>query len=129
MLIDLIENGAGKFSEIEFRLNVGLEPRQKLNGTVDGSLSEKCVGDLLIRRPVGKLMRLPDPETCPVKNLQCIPMAKLESVYRGYDVNIVNTSMRMVATTASSPTGTEEILQSLTLGSDWYNANLVFTAQ
>lgn len=52
-------------------------------------------------------------------------MAQLNTTYTGYDVNVVNTSMRFIA---SSPTGEMPVLDLLAKGHEWYNQNVEFSA-
>lgn len=121
----MLEGAQGRFPEAEFRLNNGLELRTQLLGKLDKAVqSSTCVGDLLIRRPIGKLLKLPNPKECPIKNLTCISLTSEESIYSGYNVNIINTSMRMIAI---SPGGSESVSNSLTQGHDWYKLNLKYT--
>ncbi|KAI8906736.1 ATP-grasp domain-containing protein [Gorgonomyces haynaldii] len=126
LLIDLLEGGNGTFPETEFRISNGIEPRHKIRCLVNQSLENDCVGDLLIRRPLGRLIKLPKPQECPISNLKVIPIAKENSVYHGFDVNVRNTSMRMIAV---SQAGTNQVLESLTLGSQWYRQNVHYISQ
>ena len=123
-MIDILEGGKQLFPEIEFRLNCGLNSRQDINCKVElNKYKENCVGDLLIRRPIGKLIHLPDPKECPIANLKCIKMATENTTYSGYDVNIINTSMRMICL----DTGKCPVLETLAKGSDWYRKNVQYS--
>jgi hypothetical protein len=75
---------------------------------------------LLISSPIGKLISLPDSKTCNIENLTIIPVASAGSIYYGYDVNIMNTAMRLVATSSDH----ETVSKSLDKGSEWYSDRL-----
>ena len=84
------------------------------------------MGDLLIRRPLGRLLKLPDPKECPVENLTCIRMTQENTIYTGYDSNMINMSMRMVAV---SNAGSDVIMEKLQQGSEWYKKNVASSVE
>ena len=127
LLMDLLEGGHGQFPEIEFRLSNGLPLQAPIksgqNHLVKETKADLCVGDLLIRRPIGKLTHLPDPKECPIQNLTCIPLAQENTVYTGYNSNVINSSMRMIAVSSD---GSNPVLEKLKQGHEWYRKNLKY---
>jgi hypothetical protein len=81
------------FPEIEFRLNNGLEIRHDRKEIMNKNF---FVGDLMIPRQIGKLHSLPDPESVNLP-IKYIPLAKPGTEYFGFDVNVLNTAARFVA--------------------------------
>ncbi|KAJ3389153.1 hypothetical protein HDU92_001149 [Lobulomyces angularis] len=99
-----IENNENwtSFIEFVFRVSIGLEPNQKITSLCDPQAKfdsfsvTPSIADLMIPLQKGRLTNIPFQETCPVKNVQYIPISKVGTCYQGYNINKVNTSSRFV---------------------------------
>ncbi|TPX64200.1 hypothetical protein SpCBS45565_g06061 [Spizellomyces sp. 'palustris'] len=114
------------FPEIEFRLSIGLSLRHnRLDIAKIAQNPGFAVADLMIPRQIGKLVTLPSADAkCPVPNLQYFPIAKPGSVYKGFDINTMNTCARFVA--ISSETTVEEMEGKLSKAHQWFKEGTVY---
>lgn len=87
------------FHELEFRCNLGLPSRFSVRGNVKtDSETDQIVGDLIIPHRVGVLRYLPNAsERVPFNGVKYCPVGKIGTVYRGFDINVMNTAARLVA--------------------------------
>ncbi|KAJ3105112.1 hypothetical protein HDU97_008516 [Phlyctochytrium planicorne] len=105
-LIDICEGPdvlAG-FPEVEFRLSLGLPPRHdristssKARSAVDDGFS---VSDLMVPLRKGKLVSMPATSDCKIPGVTYTAISKPGVVYRGFNINVMNTCARFVAVTA-----------------------------
>jgi hypothetical protein len=73
---------------MEFRLNNGLLVEKT------GFRSEECwVGDVMIPRQIGRLTSLPDGSSFKSK---LVPISAVGSIYKGFDLNSINTAVRLI---------------------------------
>ena len=122
LLIDLIEGGRGIFPEIEFRLNNGLQLREHGLKRLDSS---KIVADLMIPKQIGTLIKLPDPQKCPVPHVECTIFAKLGSSYSGFDIGQLNSCARLVIQQGYA--GVEETENALNKANEWFNSEVAYS--
>ncbi len=124
LLIDEAEGGKQLFPEMEFRLNVGLSLRHD-RSTTSPLLQDRAftIGDLMVPKQIGKLKYLPGPSECTLPSTtQYIPIAKVDTLYHGFDVNSMNTAARFVVRDGSGGGVEERLLKAL----DWFQGSTVY---
>ena len=89
ILIDQVENN---FPGLEFRLNIGLEPRKDTKPNIENF---SCA-DLIIPLKRGKLISIPSESECAIRNCIYKPFGKVGTIYKGFDVNVLNTAARFM---------------------------------
>lgn len=124
LLIDEAEGGKQLFPEMEFRLNVGLSLRHD-RSTTSPLLQDRAftIGDIMIPKQIGKLKYLPGQNDCNLTSTtQYIPIAKVDTLYHGFDVNSMNTAARFVVRDASVGSVEERLLKAL----DWFQGSAIY---
>ena len=130
LLIDEAEGGQQLFPEMEFRLNNGLDLRQDRVHVARLFQSHFGIGDLMVPKQIGKLLSLPDPNQLTIPHLQVKIMAKIGTLYRGFDVNTMNTAVRFVAFTGNHEVPTFSLLESRLMASlAWFNRSTVYETE
>ena len=87
MLIDEAENGT--WAETEFLTNLGYDAKL-------ASESDVMLADMLVPRPVGRLVSIPSADKCPIPAVAYIPFGKPGDVYQGFSIGKLNTLARFV---------------------------------
>ncbi|TPX61551.1 hypothetical protein PhCBS80983_g01129 [Powellomyces hirtus] len=115
------------FSEMEFRLSLGLALRQNRSHS---SLIERyknfTIGDLLIPRKVGQLQSIPEATSCPLANTHYFPIAKVGTTYTGFHMTTMNTAARFVVLLEDGSVAKME--EALANAQAWFENAVVYEA-
>jgi hypothetical protein len=115
ILIDQVLGGKNTFAEIEFRLSIGLNPRQDMKQDANFTCA-----DLIIPLQIGKLISLPAEKDCHLANCLYKPLGKIGTVYKGFNVNNLNTAARFMISTPEKCT-INDMESRLSLAATWFN--------
>ncbi|KAJ3211391.1 hypothetical protein HDU82_005955 [Entophlyctis luteolus] len=134
-LIQRCEGGAASstqpplFQEMEFRLSIGLGLRHNRQNISRYARNDSgfSVGDLMVPLKIGKLVSVPDAKECPVRGVQVVQIAKPGTTYSGFNIAVMNTCVRLIATVEDSENTTEtDLEEKLKAAHNWYNAHVQF---
>ncbi|KAJ3075598.1 hypothetical protein HDU98_007580 [Podochytrium sp. JEL0797] len=117
------------FQEMEFRLSCGLGLRhdRTLHSRYARADPGYSIADLMVPLKVGTLVQIPDGNACPVEGVRVIQVAKVGTTYAGFDINVMNTCVRLVAVAKDGEGVTEGMMVArLNDAHKWYNANLLY---
>ncbi|KAJ3282848.1 hypothetical protein HK104_010678 [Borealophlyctis nickersoniae] len=127
LLIDMAEGGGNIFPEMEFRLNNGLPLRHDREAVARVNNPGFSCGDLMVPLRVGRLAALPaEGDVCPVAGVQYIPIAKVGQIYKGFNINAMNTCARFVVTAGEAGVDTAEMQRRLGQALEWFDARVVY---
>ncbi|KAI8608296.1 ATP-grasp domain-containing protein [Chytriomyces sp. MP71] len=118
------------FVEMDFRCAIGL-PLRHNRATVsryargDPGFS---VADLIVPLRKGILVRVPEVAECPIPNVQIVQIAKTGTVYQGFNINTMNTCVRLVAVSQEQESVTEQDMeQRLRRAEEWYQSQVIYS--
>lgn len=127
LLIEEAEGGKGLFPEMEFRLNIGLPLRHNRERIAQITRENFTVADLMVPKQLGKLVSIPEVSTCTLPNIIYKPLAKVGTVYKGFDVNTMNTAARFIATVQPGENLSAKLMEArLNAALAWFNKNVVY---
>ncbi|KAJ3038904.1 hypothetical protein HDV00_012826 [Rhizophlyctis rosea] len=127
LLIDTAEGG-NIFQEMEFRLNNGLGLRHDRDARTKLNDEGYSCGDLMVPKKIGRLEALPAAGDCLVPNVQYVPIGKVGDVYKGFDINAMNTCARFVAISTGEGGNSEDVRESLRLAHEWFEGQVVYSS-
>jgi hypothetical protein len=117
ILIDQVLGGKNNFAEIEFRLSNGLTPRQDMRQDENFTCA-----DLIIPLQIGKLISIPAEKDCYLKNCVYLPLGKVGTIYKGFNVNHINTAARFMICNEPSEKATVTLMEKrISLAATWFN--------
>lgn len=122
ILIDQVLGGKNTFPELEFRLNNGLAPKKALNQKPNFTCA-----DLIIPLQIGKLVSIPGETDFSLPNCSYKPLGTVGRVYKGFDVNYLNTAARFMIFNGRSEIPSVNLMENkISMAATWFNKYVLY---
>lgn len=122
ILIDQVLGGKNTFPELEFRLNNGLSPKKGLNQTPNFTCA-----DLIVPLQIGKLVSIPLETDFSLPNCSYKPLGKVGRIYKGFDVNYLNTAARFMIFNGQSEIPSVKLMEyKISMAATWFNKHVLY---